>query len=145
MRWAGPAEEIESTCEEQVPEGTGEKQAPEGAGEEQAPEGAGEEQAPEGAGEEQAPEGAGEEQAPEGAGEEQAPEGADEEQALEGARVARNWTEPVGKKVCWTGFRLGIGIGDLPDIGSPSPSNSGWKCLGAPRVGGMRSRAETGS
>ncbi len=101
------------------------------------------ESAPEGAGEEQAPEGAGEEQAPEGAGEEQAPEGAGEEQALDGARLARNWTEPAGKKVSWTGFRLGIG--DLPDIGSPSPPNSGWKCLEAPRVDGMRSRAGTGS
>ncbi len=54
MSWVGPAEELESICEEPAPEGAGEEQAPEGAGEEQAPEGAGEEQAPEGAGEEQA-------------------------------------------------------------------------------------------
>ncbi len=143
MRWAGPAEEMESTCEEQAPEGTGEEQAMEGAGEEQALEGTGEEQALEGAGEERAPEGAGGEQAPEGAGEEQPPEGAGEEQALEGARVAWNWTEPAGNKVSWTGFRLGIA--DLPDTGSPSLPNSGWRCLGAPQVDGMRSRAGTGS
>ncbi len=52
MSWAGPAEELESTCEESAPEGAGEEQAPEGAGKEQAPEGAGEEQALERAGEE---------------------------------------------------------------------------------------------
>ncbi len=34
-----PAVKLESTCEEQAPEGAGEEQAPEGAGEEQAPEG----------------------------------------------------------------------------------------------------------
>ncbi len=134
MRWAGPAEEMESTCGEKALEGAGEKQALEGAGEERAPVGAGEERAPEGAGEEQAPEGAGEERVLEGAG---------EEQALEGARLARNWTEPAGKKVSWTGFRLGIG--DLPDVGSPSLPNSGGKCLGAPQVDGRRSRAGTGS
>ncbi len=40
MRWAGPAEEVESTCKETAPEGAGEEQAPESAGEEQALEGA---------------------------------------------------------------------------------------------------------
>ncbi len=39
MRWAGSAEEIESTCEEQAPEGTGEEQALEGTGKEQVLEG----------------------------------------------------------------------------------------------------------
>ncbi len=65
MRSAGPAGEMESTCEETAPEGVGEEQAP------------------------------------------------------EGARVAQNWMEPAEATVSWTGFRLGIG--DLPDIGSPSP------------------------
>ncbi len=41
MSWAGPVEELESTCEESALEGAGEEQAPEGSGEEQAPEGAG--------------------------------------------------------------------------------------------------------
>ncbi len=36
MSWAGPAEELESTCEESALEGTGEEQALEGAGEQQA-------------------------------------------------------------------------------------------------------------
>ncbi len=116
MRWAGPAEEMESTCEEQAPEGTGEKQAPEGAGEEQAL----------------------------GLGSKPSPHNLSSNPGVPGgARIARNWTKPVGKKVSWTGFWLGIG--DLPDIGSPSLPNSGRKCLGAPRVDGMRSRVGTGS
>ncbi len=134
MHWAGPAEEMESTCEEQAPEGTGEKQALEGPGNERASEGAGEEQAPEGAGEEQAL----------GPGSKPSPHNLLTNPGVPGgARLTRNWTEPVGKKVSWTGFRLGIG--DLPDIGSPSLPNSGGKCLGAPQVDGRRSRAGTGS
>ncbi len=49
MRWAGPAEEVESTYKETALEGAGEEQAPESAGEAQALEGAGVEQALEGA------------------------------------------------------------------------------------------------
>ncbi len=101
MRWAGPAEEMESTCEEQAPEGTGEKQALEGAGEEWAPEGAGEEQALEGAGEERVLEDAGEEQAPEGAG---------EEQALEGARLGRYGTGRNQRGRRWAGRASGSGL-----------------------------------
>ncbi len=99
MSWAGPAEEFESTCEESAPEGAGEEQAPEGAGEEQAPEGAGEEQAPEGAGEEQAL----------GPGSKPSPHNLLTNPGVPGgARLVRNWTEPVGKKVSWTGSGLEI-------------------------------------
>ncbi len=103
MSWAGPAEELESTCEEKAPEGAGEEQAPEGAGEEQAPEGAGEEQVPEGAGEEQAPEGVGEEQAL-GLGSNPSPHSPLTSPGVPGgARVARNWTEPAETKTSWAG------------------------------------------
>ncbi len=61
----------------------------------------------------------------------------------EPAESSVSWTEPAEASVSWTGFRRGIG--DLPDIGSPSPPNSGGKCLGAPQVDGRRSRAGTWS
>ncbi len=81
MSWAGPAEEFESTCEESAPEGAGEDQAPEGADEEQAPEGAGEEQAL-------------------GLGSKPSPHNLLTNPGVPGgARLARNWAEPVGKKV----------------------------------------------
>ncbi len=103
MSWAGPAEELESTCEESALEGAGEEQAPEGVDEEQAPKGVGKEQAPEGTGEEQAPEGAGEEQAL-GLGSKPSPHNPLTSPAVPGgARVVRNWTEPAETKTSWTG------------------------------------------
>ncbi len=94
MSWAGPAEELESTCEESVLEGSGEEQAPEGAGKEQALEGTGEEQALEGAGEEQAL----------GLGYKPSPHNPLTSPGVPGgARVERNWTEPAETKTSWAG------------------------------------------
>ncbi len=96
MSWAGPAEELESTCEESEElESTCEDcTAPEGAGEEQALEGTGEEQALEGAGEEQAL----------GLGSKPSPHNPlTSPGAPGGAQVARNWTEPAETKTSWAG------------------------------------------
>ncbi len=92
MSWAGPAEELESTCEESAQEGAGGEQAPEGIGEEQALEGAAEEWAPESAVEERALESTASHHIP-----------LTSPGVPGGARVARNWTEPAGTKVSWTG------------------------------------------
>ncbi len=83
--WTEPAGKLESTCEEQAPEGSGEEQAPEGAGEEQAPEGAGEEQAL-------------------GLGYNPSPRKPLTRPGVPGgARLAWNWTEPVEMKTGWAG------------------------------------------
>ncbi len=133
--WTEPVGKLESTCEEQAPEGSGEEQAPEGAGEEQAPEGAGEE-----AGHRRALARSRlwvwREQAA-GAGLQSIPcKPLHRPGVPGGARLAWNWTEPVETKSGWAGpaatkSELGgasktpAGLREEPLAGRGLPANGG--------------------
>ncbi len=85
MLWAGPAEVMESTCEEQAREGAGEEQAPEGARVAQ--------------------------NWTEPAGNKVSWTGPAEASVswTEPAEALVSWTEPAEASVSWTGFRLCTG------------------------------------